>query len=50
MTKITPRFFVLPIIALAIIAALPRPGAQACAGMAAEAPGCAAAAATVLVR
>jgi hypothetical protein len=31
MTKITPRFFVLPLIAIAVIASLPRPSAQTCA-------------------
>jgi hypothetical protein len=30
MTKITPRFFVLPLIAIAVIASLPRPSAQTC--------------------
>jgi hypothetical protein len=29
MIKITPRFFVLPLIALAVIASLPRPAAHA---------------------
>jgi hypothetical protein len=31
MTKITPRFFVLPLIAIAVIASLPRSSAQTCA-------------------
>ena len=31
MIKITPRFFVLPLIAIAVIASLPRPSAQTCA-------------------
>jgi hypothetical protein len=31
MTKLTPRFFVLPLIAIAVIASLPRPSAQTCA-------------------
>lgn len=31
MTKLTPRFFVLPLIALAVIASLPRPAASSCA-------------------
>jgi hypothetical protein len=30
MTKITPRFFVLPLIAIAVIVSLPRPSAQTC--------------------
>lgn len=30
MTKITPRFFVLPLIAIAVIASLPRPSTQTC--------------------
>jgi len=65
MAKITPRFFVLPLIALAVIAALPRPAAQSCAAAPAVAglgsapagaPSCVApshvavASATVLVR
>jgi hypothetical protein len=31
MTKISPRFFVLPLIAVAVIVALPRPAATTCA-------------------
>lgn len=30
MIKITPRFFVLPLIAIAVIASLPRPSVQTC--------------------
>jgi hypothetical protein len=39
MIKFTPRFFVLPLIALAVIASLPRPSAQACPAGAAPAAG-----------
>ena len=39
MIKFTPRFFVLPLIAFAVIASLPRPSAQACVARAVPAVG-----------
>jgi hypothetical protein len=39
MTKITPRFFVLPLIALAVIVSLPRSSAQGCVAQATPAAG-----------
>jgi hypothetical protein len=39
MVKITPRFFVLPLIALAVIASLPRQIVQVCAAQAAPVAG-----------
>ncbi len=39
MTEITPRFFVLPLIALAVIVSLPRPAALGCAVQASPAAG-----------
>jgi len=39
MIKITPRFFVLPLIALAVIMSLPRSGVQACVAKVASSAG-----------
>jgi len=39
MIKITPRSFVLPLVAFAVIASLPRPSAQACVAPAMPAAG-----------
>ena len=39
MIKITPRFFVLPLIAIAVIVSLPRPSAQTCAAQSVSAAG-----------